>query len=357
MKIAILTDTHIGARNDSQIFNDYFLDFIEKQFIPYLLENNINTVFHAGDLFDRRKFVNFHILHTWNKKFFDVLQKNNITMHIITGNHDVYYKNTNKINSIRELLQKKYANLHIYDESTQELKYDNAHFLFVPWLNQENSESFVQNIENSEANICIGHFDIIGFEMFRGSINYDHGLKPETFMKFDKVLTGHYHHKSQKDNIYYLGTPYEIIASDYNDPRGFHVIDTETCNLEFIQNPRRMFRKIKYDDTGITLTQISSSDFSRFHKTLVKITIMKKTSDDLFEQFISKLREAEPYDIIVVDQMIDNLEDYDEMIQTKDTRTILREFVQSLKLQNENEVIEVLDNLYVEALNTDITEL
>jgi len=357
MKIAIITDTHIGARNDSQIFNDYFLKFIEEQFIPYLLENNIDTVFHLGDLFDRRKFINFHTLHTWNTKFFDVLEKNKITMHVITGNHDVYYKNTNKINSIRELLEEKYSNLIIHDNETHELEIDECKFLFVPWLNNENSEGFKKIVDESDANICLGHFDIIGFEMFQGSVNYEHGLNSKDFFKFEKVLTGHYHHKSSKDNIHYLGSPYEIIASDYNDPRGFHVMDTETKDLKFIQNPRRMFRKIKYDDTGITLEQILAADFSRFNNSLVKITIIKKTNESLLEQFIEKLQESEPYDIIVVDNLIDNAGDYDEMIQTKDTRTILKEFVQTLNLENEQEMITILDELYMEALNIDITEL
>ena len=46
MKIALLNDTHFGARNDSLIFDDYFFKFYEDIFFPYLKEHNIKTLIH-----------------------------------------------------------------------------------------------------------------------------------------------------------------------------------------------------------------------------------------------------------------------------------------------------------------------
>ena len=45
MKIAIINDTHFGVRNDHQGFLDYMFQFFDEQFFPYLVENNIKTVF------------------------------------------------------------------------------------------------------------------------------------------------------------------------------------------------------------------------------------------------------------------------------------------------------------------------
>ena len=59
MKIALLNDTHFGARNDSPAFLDYFMRFYNEIFFPYLKDNNIKTLIHLGDVVDRRKFINF----------------------------------------------------------------------------------------------------------------------------------------------------------------------------------------------------------------------------------------------------------------------------------------------------------
>ena len=95
MKIALLSDTHFGARNDSKIFDDFFKKFYDEVFFPYLNEHQIKTVFHLGDVFDRRKYVNFHTLQSCKNYFFEPLANNGIEMFVIPGNHDVYYKNTN----------------------------------------------------------------------------------------------------------------------------------------------------------------------------------------------------------------------------------------------------------------------
>ena len=54
MKIALITDTHWGARNDSVIFADYFSKFYDNVFFPYIDDHNIKTCIHLGDVVDRR---------------------------------------------------------------------------------------------------------------------------------------------------------------------------------------------------------------------------------------------------------------------------------------------------------------
>ena len=112
MKIAIINDTHFGARNDNAHFNEYFYQFYEGIFFPYLAQNNIKTCIHLGDLMDRRKFVSYKTAKDFRERFilpFDTLK---IDMHIMIGNHDTFYKNTNDVNSVVELLKetKKYQN-------------------------------------------------------------------------------------------------------------------------------------------------------------------------------------------------------------------------------------------------------
>ena len=103
MKIALLNDTHFGCRNDSPAFIEYQNRFYDEQFFPHLIKNNINTLIHLGDVVDRRKFINFNTAHNFQKKFWKRLWDLKIDTHIILGNHDTYYKNTNKVNSIQQL--------------------------------------------------------------------------------------------------------------------------------------------------------------------------------------------------------------------------------------------------------------
>ena len=107
MKIAILNDTHFGVRNDSEAFRDYQLKFFNDIFFPYIKKHNIKTLVHLGDVVDRRKFINHQTASVWRKAFWDVLWKEKIDTHIIIGNHDTYFKNTNEVNAIENLYTKK----------------------------------------------------------------------------------------------------------------------------------------------------------------------------------------------------------------------------------------------------------
>ena len=103
MKIALLNDTHFGCRNDSPAFINYQNRFYDELFFPYLIENKIDTLIHLGDVVDRRKFINFNTAHNFQQKFWKRLWDLKIDTHIILGNHDTYYKNTNKVNAIQQL--------------------------------------------------------------------------------------------------------------------------------------------------------------------------------------------------------------------------------------------------------------
>jgi DNA repair exonuclease SbcCD nuclease subunit len=245
MKLCVLGDTHFGMRGDSLEFHKYIKKFYDDIFFPYLKENNITTVFQLGDLFDRRKFINFNSLYLCRKYFFDKLKENNITFYTILGNHDISFKNTLEVNS-PQLLLKDYDNITVYDDFAT-IDFDGVAFDIIPWLCPENEETIFKAINESKSQLAFGHFEIDGFEMDRGNICRG-GIDKNKLIKYDMVLTGHFHHKSDDGHIYYVGTPNEMTWADYNDPRGFHIFDTATREMEFIQNPYRMFHKINYDD-------------------------------------------------------------------------------------------------------------
>jgi DNA repair exonuclease SbcCD nuclease subunit len=208
--------------------------------------------------------------------------------HIIIGNHDTFYKNTNSVNALEELYWlNNNERFKWYDKAT-EVEFDNCKILFLPWICSENKEETMQLISSTDATVAFGHLEISGFAMYRGSVAHD-GQDPNDFSKFDVVCSGHFHTRSSSGNIHYLGAPCEYTWSDFNDPRGFHVFDTETRKLTFIQNPISMFKKIFYDDEDMALEEIMEFDTDSYKDTIVKVVVKEKTNPYWFDCFIEKL--------------------------------------------------------------------
>jgi DNA repair exonuclease SbcCD nuclease subunit len=356
MKLCILGDTHFGARGDSLDFHKYFEKFYDGVLFPYLKENNIKVIFQMGDLFDRRKFINFNSLYLCRKYFFDKCEQEGITLHTLLGNHDVAFKNTLEVNST-SLLLNEYNNINYYDEFDT-VEFDGIAVDVVPWICDDNEKEIFDKIKNSKSQICFGHFEISGFEMDRGNV-CDVGLDKKNLSKYDVVLTGHFHHKSTDGNITYVGTPYEMTWADYNDPKGFHIFDTQTREMEFVQNTFRMFNKVVYDDAETDFEFWKKYDFDSLKDCYVKVVVLNKQNPYLFDHVIDGLYKASAADISIVEDFTDTLIDSDQEIidQAEDTMTILSKYIDNLSLDVEPEKLKsLMRELYVEALNTEVAE-
>jgi DNA repair exonuclease SbcCD nuclease subunit len=352
-KIALITDQHFGARNDSPQFLDFYKKFYDEVFFPTLSERNIDTVLILGDTFDRRKYVNFYTYKRAREMFFDKLHVRGIKVHMLAGNHDTYFKNTNEVNSVRLLLQE-YDNINVIDHPAT-IYVDDTPICMMPWICPENYNDSMDTLVDTKAEICCGHFEIAGFAMYRGMPS-EEGLSRELFRKFDFTFSGHYHHKSNSDGIYYLGNPYELTWQDYNDDRGFHIFDLSSRELEFIVNPNRMFHRISYDDREESITEITSRDLSMYTNTYVKVVVLNKTNPYLFDRLIENLYKVNPIDVTIAEDFTDLTEGVeDDMIdQAEDTLTILNKYVDGITDDlNTDRLKGLMRELYVEALNSE----
>ena len=181
MKIALVNDTHFGARGDSPIFNKYFFKFWEETFFPYLSEHNIKTMIHLGDVVDRRKFINHNIASDFQNRFMKRLWSEGIDTHIMIGNHDTYYKNTNKVNAIHNLCTT-YDGINepfIYTDP-KIVEFDGLKILLMPWICEDNYEQSMEILKTAPVEIVFGHFEIAGFEMDRGNVCHE-GLDKKIF--------------------------------------------------------------------------------------------------------------------------------------------------------------------------------
>ena len=350
MKIAIITDMHIGVRGDSRIFLDHQERFFKEIFFPYLDENNITTVLDLGDTFDRRKFVNYVTLKRGKEFFFDELQKRNIEYHAVVGNHSVYYTNTNEVNSM-DLLLGEYSNFNIYEHAPKSLTFGSTNVTMVPWIAKDNAEACYNAIKESSAHILMGHFEIKGFEMMKGTV-CDHGLEIDLFKGFEQVYSGHFHHPSNYGNIRYLGAPYEMTWSDYGGKRGFHILDTETRDLEWIENPFKVYHKIEYDDADMTIDDIANLDVSNIRDSYIKVIVKNRTNPYIHDLFINKLADGGAADVKSIEDTLNiESEGVDDILdETKDTKDILHSYIESLETRvDKTNIKKLIDELYVEA--------
>ena len=353
MKIALLTDTHFGARNDNVNFNEYFYDFYEGVFFPYLQQNNIKHCIHLGDLMDRRKFVSYRILKDFRERFIQPFNYLKINLHILVGNHDIYFRNTNDVNSLQELLGERHDNIHLYPEA-QEVDFDGFPILMMPWINPQNEIYSFGMMDETKADTMMSHLEVVGFEMHGGHTS-ESGFDKEQFKKFDTVFSGHYHKKSDDGQIYYLGTPYQMTWSDYNCPKGFHVFDTETRELTRIVNPQKIFEKIYYDDTQ---EDYDGHDVDQYKSKYVKLVVVNKNDLYKFDKFTDKLFKADCHEVKIIEDFTDldaNTVSDDIVENTQDTMTLLGKYIDDLDVNLDKTKLKGdISKLYHEAQDLEL---
>lgn len=352
MKIAIVTDTHFGARNDSQLFLDHFTDFFQDVFFPTLKKHDIDTVIHAGDLMDRRKYVNFNTLNTVRKKVLEPMRDMGITMHCILGNHDTYYKNTNDVNSIKELFDEKYDNFLLY-EKPQNVNFDGMDIALVPWINGENKEDTDLFLSMTQAQWVVGHFELDGYEVLRGH-KFEGGMDPQQLSRFEQVLSGHFHCRQERGNVMYLGNPYQITFSDSGENKGFWILDTETREMEFVKNPSVMFHSLSYDDEAKDYTKFINGTHSVFKNKYVKIYVHKKKNPYILDRVVDSLYNSGVYSLTIVDDT-DRLDkgEVEAADVTKSTLEIILEEVDSREdVTNKEGVKKIIREIYMEAISS-----
>jgi len=354
MKVALITDTHFGARSDSvQMLQNADKSF--KWFYDTIEEQGINTVIHLGDLFERRKYLNFLTAKYCRECFAEPAKQRGITVHLIAGNHDIYYKNTNVVNALSEIIEGKYDNIKVYLDP-EVINIAGLDIQLIPWITESNYNAAIGAIKKPKADILMGHLEIEGFEYFRG-IMADDGVDPAIFNGFDRVYSGHFHTRGSRNNITYLGAFGEYSWIDYNDPRGFNIFDTETRQVTFYQNKNHMFKTLTYDDSQpYILEKIHNTDFSMYTGLYTKVLCVQKNDPYLFDQFFDMLYKAEPVEISVIEgaASVGDINDINEdENESEDTLSVINKTIDSLNNSNldSNKLKSYIQKIYVEANN------
>lgn len=239
MKILMFTDIHFGAKGNSKTFNEYCLKFVE-----YIAENaktnNIDKIIFLGDWHDSRDEIQVATLN-YSHMAMQMLNDCDIPVTMILGNHDLYFRNSRKLNSIPFIENNN--NIELITEPTYK-PVDG--FLYLPWLTED--ENFVSLVNKSMPRYVFCHAELPGFQFNKLSSTV--GVFDETLYKGpEKIFSGHYHQRQEKGNVVYLGNCFCSTFADLDEEenRGFCVLDTDTGEYTFYKVPGMpVYRKVAY---------------------------------------------------------------------------------------------------------------
>ena len=344
MKIALITDQHFGVRKGHKLYFDYYEKFYKNIFFPELERRSIRTIIDLGDTFDNRKSIDFLSLAKAKEMFYEPVKELGIEIHMLVGNHTAFYKNTNEINT-PELLLKEYENISIYRE-VEDIKFGGMHATMLPWINSENEKEVSEHLKQSNAKVLFGHLELNGFVAHVGHV-FEGGLDKKVFKKYEKVFSGHFHHKSSQGNVTYLGNPYHLYWNDYGESRGFHIFDTETFELEFIQNPYSIFMKLHYDDAH---EDYENYDFSNCKNCYVKVYVQHREDQYTFDKVIHNLYDSGAHEVKVIEDQdyIDEVENVN--VEAEDTLSLLQNYLDEVNYDDLSSLKKTVKSLYLEAL-------
>lgn len=340
MKILLLSDIHFGVKKNSEFFLNVIKEFFDNMVIPTIEKYNVEEVWILGDLFEDKFQIDVLIENTAINIMQKILSKfKNLKIFILCGNHDIYYKNSLKISSLKsfEKINKRLTVIKDVIEHENGCK-----ILAVPWLihGSKNWTEFKRiTSEYEESNIkkydlCFGHFEISGFEMRKGLLNED-GLTQSIFDAFQDVYSGHFHIRGKQKNIQYLGSPYEINWNDYGTEKGVTIYDTEKRKEIFIENdisPKHKTIKLSSILKDKSIIDDTDNNMIRFY---IDETIDETKLNNIIESLNSKkifnLQTIdERYDVDIDDEDID----IDEVIAKDDLEYSL-EYIKKLEHPDE----------------------
>jgi hypothetical protein len=254
----------------------------------------------------------------------------------------------------------KFDNIVVYDSEPVEVALgEKYNTLLVPWINGENYAETMKTIQHSKADICMGHFEFVNFEMHRGEPSQT-GMTTKGFENYHYVFSGHFHTPSRRGNIIYLGAPFEYTWSDYDDNRGFYILDTDTLDYNHIVNPYKMFHKWVYDDSSKTMEYPSVQHVStmkqQFEGKYVKVVIKEKSDHYLFDRVMETIYNHSPFEVQIIENTqidLSSLTEEQLMESAKDTIVILMDSVDTFTDVEEDirlKTKDLLKTIYNEAL-------
>jgi DNA repair exonuclease SbcCD nuclease subunit len=277
-KILILGDLHFGHKNGDKETAEYQMRVFDDFIFPLIDKLGITTVIQTGDFFDSRKAIRHDTMELVRNRL--IPKTRGQEWHCLVGNHDMHLRESIYPNSCEELLTR-YTNFTVYNQPGV-LEIDGTKIDMIPWICRDNRRDIQKFINESTSSICVGHFELSGFQYYRGMASQ--GEDSDFLANYNRVWSGHFHTMSKNKHIQYVGTPYQLTFGDADDERGVWVYDTDTGKFEFFDNGMPRFSRIYYDHSTFDAKKLE-----RYDGMLLKIIVKDRGDTKKFDALVDKL--------------------------------------------------------------------
>lgn len=243
MRIWTLGDLHFGQYPLDVKWLNMMIEYFDEFFIPLLKKRyqEGDILVQLGDIFHNRNHVDIKVMNVVDRIFGEISQI--IPTHLIVGNHDIYNKSSNDINSTKML--RSHDNVHIY-ESTTDVMIGDVKLVMMPWVERKEDQVNLLK-EHSPANFLFCHSDLNGCKMHLNSVahkNFDK-IDIDEFTEYGKVVSGHIHIRQENKNFLFAGSAYQLDRNDVGNEKGIHIFNMDGT-FEFIHNTiSPTFKKVR----------------------------------------------------------------------------------------------------------------
>ena len=235
-KILIIGDTHLGLGYPNsvdkwfKVHQEYFQDFLLPLLRKELTKDDI--IIHLGDLFDNRSVIPINILNYAQNLLEEMAQI--CPVHIIIGNHDLYTKATNDVNTVK--LYKYIPGITVYEEPTK-IDFMGKSILMMPWVEKRKDQiEILKKFSGCDYLFC--HSDLNGAKMHLTSVAHKNQDKidVEEFSGYKGVYSGHIHINQRSKNFTFVGNLFEMDRNDLGNQKGIFILDVIDGSETIIPN-------------------------------------------------------------------------------------------------------------------------
>jgi predicted MPP superfamily phosphohydrolase len=371
-KILLIGDVHLGLGYPNNVDKWFKVtqEYFEKFLLPLAKKeiSNKDIIVLLGDLFDNRNVVPINIL---NYAQYMLEKLSEITeTHLIIGNHDLYTKSTNDVNTVK--LYKYIPNVFVYEEA-KKIQFNNKNILMLPWVEKRKDQvEILKKYTGCDYLFC--HSDLNGAKMHLNSVAHKNldKINVEDFIGYKYVYSGHIHIQQVNKNFTFVGSIFEMDRNDINNQKGVYILDTNTEKERFIPNNiSPNFKKIyilKEEHIDL-LDDVSTKDYIDLYisnsllvgnrKLRRKLEVILETGNFASVEYIDDINNENDDSDVKIDKIInENVDDDKESTHIKlEYKDLIRDYIISQNydnnekvkngvLQEYNEIVKIYDNTY-----------